>query len=74
MATNVTSYPWSSIGCLHNGSDIIGNSSILVVDSKELSPLQEYVFRLEVREGTRASYAEQNVFVLDGPVPTLDLR
>jgi hypothetical protein len=52
----------------------MGNTLVLVLDSGNLHPNQEYVFSLEVREGIRKSYAEQNVFVLDGPVPSLDLR
>ena len=52
----------------------MGNTLVLVLDSGNLHPNQEYVFSLEVREGIRKSYAQQNVFVLDGPVPSLDLR
>ena len=47
---------------------------MLVINSGSLYPDQEYVFTLQVKEGSRVSYAEQNVFVFDGPVPTLDLR
>ncbi len=75
VATNKTSYTLSSSPrCFHNGSDVFGNTSVLMVDSGRLQPDREYVFKLEVREGTRNSYAEQYVFVLDGPIPTLDLR
>jgi hypothetical protein len=70
VTTNVT----SSLGCFHNGSNAIGNTSVLMVDSGNFHPDQEYVFSLGVMEGTRQSYAEQNVFVFHGPVPTLDLR
>lgn len=69
MATNFT-----SSGCFHNHSDVITNSSMLVVDAERLGRNNEYVFGLEVKEGVRRSYAHQNVFVLDGPVPSLDLR
>ena len=68
MAINMSS------GCSHNGSSVMGNTLVLVLDSGNLHPNQEYVFSLEVREGIRKSYAQQNVFVLDGPVPSLDLR
>ena len=70
MATNFTSLH----GCFHNYSDIITNSSVLVVHAERLDRSREYVFSLEVKEGIRKSYAQQTVFVLDGPVPSLDFR
>ena len=70
MATNFTSLS----GCFHNHSDVITNSSVLVVYGERLERNKEYVFGLELKEGVRRSYAYQNVLVLDGPVPSLDLR
>ena len=71
--------PWQPISrhCLdvfHNHSDVTTNSSVLVVYGERLERNKEYVFGLELKEGVRRSYAYQNVLVLDGPVPSLDLR
>ena len=66
-------WPWST-ECFENNSVIQSNSSVVSLSSGNLLRHQNYIFGLEVEEGTRKSDFEQTVVVVDGPVPSVDLQ
>ena len=60
--------------CFKNSNVILSNSSVIELSTADLFNYEGFVFGLEVKEGTRESVFQQIVFVIDGPVPSLDLK